>query len=354
MDYAAPKPLPSGSIPVTGQDLLPAASALALAALACLAAIIATRGLARRVAGLAHGRAGRLDRRRGGPAGAGRDGDRGRVRAGVRRRAGRLAARRELRDQRKLAGQRRPAGDRRGQPGRAGQRSVAAGGGGRRARGGRGGPARGLARTALGGDVSQIRPVGPAGGHAQALRPAAYPRRPWRAREAAVRPAAETTPAAGSGRAAASGPSRRHRPQAAVPAVTSEPPACGRSSRCRRSRCLGPGAARSRCGGRSRSAAGLVRRPVPVRRPALRSGSRPHGARLARPAGPAQPRRPGAARGAAHPDGDAAALWEALDRGVDLTDTPSRRGAGRCASPRRGAAVAGTGGRTRATQVERR
>ncbi len=53
VDYAAPRPLPSGSIPVSGQELLPAAGALALAALACLAAIIATRGLARRVAGVA-------------------------------------------------------------------------------------------------------------------------------------------------------------------------------------------------------------------------------------------------------------------------------------------------------------
>lgn len=53
VDYAAPKPLPSGSIPVSGQDLLPAVGALALAALGCLAAIIATRGLARRVIGVA-------------------------------------------------------------------------------------------------------------------------------------------------------------------------------------------------------------------------------------------------------------------------------------------------------------
>jgi uncharacterized membrane protein (TIGR02234 family) len=50
--YVAPAPLPSGSIPVTGQDLQAAASALALAALACLAAIIATRGVARRAAGV--------------------------------------------------------------------------------------------------------------------------------------------------------------------------------------------------------------------------------------------------------------------------------------------------------------
>jgi hypothetical protein len=52
VDYTAPRPLPSGSIPVSGQDLLPAASALALAALACMAAVIATRGAARRVAGV--------------------------------------------------------------------------------------------------------------------------------------------------------------------------------------------------------------------------------------------------------------------------------------------------------------
>jgi hypothetical protein len=52
VDYTAPKPLPSGSIPVSGQDLLPAVSALALAALACMAAVIATRGVARRVVGV--------------------------------------------------------------------------------------------------------------------------------------------------------------------------------------------------------------------------------------------------------------------------------------------------------------
>jgi uncharacterized membrane protein (TIGR02234 family) len=50
--YTEPKPLPSQSITVTGQDMVPAASALALAGLACLAAIIATRGPLRRIAGL--------------------------------------------------------------------------------------------------------------------------------------------------------------------------------------------------------------------------------------------------------------------------------------------------------------
>jgi hypothetical protein len=51
--YAAPSPLPSGSVSVSGQNLRPGAGGLALAALACLAAVIATRGLARRLAGLA-------------------------------------------------------------------------------------------------------------------------------------------------------------------------------------------------------------------------------------------------------------------------------------------------------------
>ena len=49
--YTEPKPLPSQSITVTGQDMVPAAGALALAGLACLAAIIATRGRLRQVAG---------------------------------------------------------------------------------------------------------------------------------------------------------------------------------------------------------------------------------------------------------------------------------------------------------------
>jgi uncharacterized membrane protein (TIGR02234 family) len=49
--FTAPHPLPAQTISVTGQQLVPLASALALAALACLAAVIATRGAARRVAG---------------------------------------------------------------------------------------------------------------------------------------------------------------------------------------------------------------------------------------------------------------------------------------------------------------
>jgi uncharacterized membrane protein (TIGR02234 family) len=47
----APPPLPADSVTVTGQDLVPLAGALGLASLATLAAVIATRGLARRVTG---------------------------------------------------------------------------------------------------------------------------------------------------------------------------------------------------------------------------------------------------------------------------------------------------------------
>ena len=49
---AAPKPLPASVIAVSGQALLPAAAALAVAALACLAAVLATRRLLRRIAGI--------------------------------------------------------------------------------------------------------------------------------------------------------------------------------------------------------------------------------------------------------------------------------------------------------------
>lgn len=46
-----PRPLPASRVAVRGQDLVPAAGALGLAALAGLAAVLATRGLARRVVG---------------------------------------------------------------------------------------------------------------------------------------------------------------------------------------------------------------------------------------------------------------------------------------------------------------
>jgi uncharacterized membrane protein (TIGR02234 family) len=50
--YTPPHPIPAQDYPVTGQSLIPLASALAVAAIACLAAVIATRGLARRVVGV--------------------------------------------------------------------------------------------------------------------------------------------------------------------------------------------------------------------------------------------------------------------------------------------------------------
>ena len=50
--FTAPPPLPAQDITVPGQQLVPLASALAIAALACLAAVIATRSWARRAAGV--------------------------------------------------------------------------------------------------------------------------------------------------------------------------------------------------------------------------------------------------------------------------------------------------------------
>jgi uncharacterized membrane protein (TIGR02234 family) len=49
--FTPPRPLPAQHISVTGQQLVPLASALALAALACLAAVIATRSVTRRAVG---------------------------------------------------------------------------------------------------------------------------------------------------------------------------------------------------------------------------------------------------------------------------------------------------------------
>jgi len=50
--FTPPHPIPAQDYAVTGQSLIPLASALAVAALACLAAVIATRGLARRAIGV--------------------------------------------------------------------------------------------------------------------------------------------------------------------------------------------------------------------------------------------------------------------------------------------------------------
>ena len=49
--FVQPKPLPAQDVGVSGNDLVPLAGALALAGLACLAAVIATGSWARRVAG---------------------------------------------------------------------------------------------------------------------------------------------------------------------------------------------------------------------------------------------------------------------------------------------------------------
>ena len=50
--FTPPRPLPAQDIAVTGQQLVPLAGALALAALACLAAVIATKSALRRAAGV--------------------------------------------------------------------------------------------------------------------------------------------------------------------------------------------------------------------------------------------------------------------------------------------------------------
>ena len=50
--YTPPHPFPATDLAVSGQKLVPLASALAIAALACLAAVIATRGVPRRAVGL--------------------------------------------------------------------------------------------------------------------------------------------------------------------------------------------------------------------------------------------------------------------------------------------------------------
>jgi len=52
VETAAPRPLPASVVTVPGQALVPAASALALAALAGLAAVLATRRTLRRIAGV--------------------------------------------------------------------------------------------------------------------------------------------------------------------------------------------------------------------------------------------------------------------------------------------------------------
>src|SRR6266849_6244085 len=53
--FSPPRPLPTQDFSVTGQALVPLAGALALAALACLAAVIATRSVTRRAVGALRG-----------------------------------------------------------------------------------------------------------------------------------------------------------------------------------------------------------------------------------------------------------------------------------------------------------
>jgi uncharacterized membrane protein (TIGR02234 family) len=50
--YTPPRPFPVQDLAVSGHKLVPLASALAIAALACLAAVIATRGILRRAVGV--------------------------------------------------------------------------------------------------------------------------------------------------------------------------------------------------------------------------------------------------------------------------------------------------------------
>jgi uncharacterized membrane protein (TIGR02234 family) len=52
VDFSASSLLPAHAVAVTGQDLVPAAGALAVAGLACLAAVVATRGVVRRGVGI--------------------------------------------------------------------------------------------------------------------------------------------------------------------------------------------------------------------------------------------------------------------------------------------------------------
>lgn len=50
--FAAQNPLPGSIVALTGQDLAPGAAALAIAGLACLAAVVATRRVFRRITGV--------------------------------------------------------------------------------------------------------------------------------------------------------------------------------------------------------------------------------------------------------------------------------------------------------------
>ena len=160
---SAPRPLPGSNVTVTGQDLVPAASALAIAGLATLAAVIATRGLARRLAGgllMLFG------------AGAAASvlwpiSDAAAIRAAASsaglQRAGRVRHRRRLGHRGRFRRHRRDRADLR-LPGQRGhdRHSLARPGGRRRGAAGGGGSADDLAVRALAGHVQPVRAAAPA------------------------------------------------------------------------------------------------------------------------------------------------------------------------------------------------
>ena len=157
--FTPPRPLPAQDISVTGQQLVPLASALALAALACLAAVIATRSVTRRAV---RRPAGRPRRGRGGGRVGGRA-DRHRARRGAGQRPGRPP--RRLDDERRVLGRGR-ARDRhlRSGPGGPGRSALARGRHRRRGRDPAGRPGHRLARSALAGHVLPVRALPASGG----------------------------------------------------------------------------------------------------------------------------------------------------------------------------------------------
>ena len=285
VDYTAPRPLPSGSIPVSGQDLLPAASALALTALACMAAVIATRGVARRVAGV--------------------------VMAGLGAWIAVLVSE-PVHDASVLAaasGQAASGGFAGSLPG--GNSAISGG-----VPSGGGLPAIGQASrvvlasgpwraAALIGAVAVI-----AAGLAAAWR---GPR--WAVMSARFDQSVPARPEGGPPAPAGAAPAAGAAPPAslAVPGAGAAPPASLTVP--------GAGAAATASpGGVGRDSAIPASPPVPAA-----------GAQAGGP-GPADPGRAAAGTRAPQPDDDAAALWEALDRGVDLTDTADS-GAEQVAAP---------------------
>jgi hypothetical protein len=310
VDYTAPKPLPSGSIPVSGQDLLPAAGALALAALACLAAVIATRGVARRIVGV--------------------------IMAGLGVWIAVLVSEpvSEATVLTAAAGQAAGGGFAGSLPG--GNSAISGGvpsGGGLPAIGQAsrvvlpGGPWR---AAALLGALAVIAAGLAAAwlGPRWAVMSARFdqPARSARPEGDPSAPASATAPATGT--AAPAAPASPPVPAAGAGAPTSQAPAGGSQAAAPAS----PAAARasqaaapaSQAGaGASQAAAGASQTPADASQavPAAGSDAQAAGAGRAGQPGPADPGRAETGTRAPRPEDDAAALWEALDRGVDLTDT---------------------------------